>query len=108
MNNNGYTESQPGAGRSLMIFCLGMAVGACCALLYAPASGEEIRGQLVEKAGEFKDKAVEFKDKAMEQANAWKNKAAETVADTMDKTSQSVRRAGQTSEPFDSEVGVAA
>jgi len=108
MYDNGNIEPQGGVGRSLMIFMLGAAVGATCALLYAPASGEEIRGQLVEKAGQFKDKAGEIKDKAMEKAEAWKSRATEVVADTMDRTSQTVRRAGQTTEPMDASIGVAA
>jgi len=41
----------------LVAFAVGAAVGAAVALLYAPASGEETRRKLVEKAREGRDKA---------------------------------------------------
>jgi gas vesicle protein len=38
---------------------IGAALGAAFALIYAPASGEETREQVVEKARKFKDAATE-------------------------------------------------
>jgi len=96
MYTNGYTEDHGSTANSMMIFLLGAAVGATCALLYAPASGAEIRGQIADKAVQLKDKAVEFKDKAVDKAEEWKGKAAEVAADTMDRTSQSIRKTAQT------------
>jgi gas vesicle protein len=45
------------ASSILVAFALGAAAGAAIALLYAPASGEETRRKLREKAREGRDKA---------------------------------------------------
>ena len=50
-NNNG------SAGTVLMAFVLGAAAGAALALLYAPATGEETRRKIKEKARAGRDKA---------------------------------------------------
>jgi gas vesicle protein len=47
-------------GSVLLAFILGAAAGAAVALLYAPASGEETRRKLAEKAKEGRDKVEEF------------------------------------------------
>ena len=52
MSNNGSS-----AGQVLVAFALGAIAGAAVALLYAPASGEETRRRLAEKAREGRDKA---------------------------------------------------
>jgi gas vesicle protein len=52
MSNNGSS-----AGQVLVAFALGAIAGAAVALLYAPASGEETRRRLAEKARESRDKA---------------------------------------------------
>jgi gas vesicle protein len=52
MSNNGNS-----AGSVLVAFALGAVAGAAVALLYAPASGEETRRKLSEKAREGRDKA---------------------------------------------------
>ena len=48
-----------GAGGVMVAFMLGAIAGAAVALLVAPASGEETRRQLGEKAREGRDKASE-------------------------------------------------
>ena len=48
-----------GAGGVLVAFVLGAIAGAAVALLVAPASGEETRRKLSEKAREGRDKAAE-------------------------------------------------
>ena len=106
MYTNGDSEMNGSAARSMMFFILGAAVGATCALLYAPASGEEIRGQIADKAHQFKDKAVELKDKAVEKAETWKSKAAEVTADTMDRTAQSIRKSAQAAQSDEFSVGI--
>lgn len=57
-------------GSSLIVFLLGVAVGATVAILYAPAAGEETRANIADKAGQLKDRAGELtttvKDKALE------------------------------------------
>ena len=52
MSNNGSS-----AGNVLVAFALGAIAGAAIALLYAPASGEETRRKLAEKAREGRDRA---------------------------------------------------
>jgi gas vesicle protein len=52
MSNNGNS----GAG-VVLAFALGALAGAAVALLYAPASGEETRRKLAEKAREGRDRA---------------------------------------------------
>ena len=46
-----------GAGSILLAFILGAVSGAAVALLYAPASGEETRRRLAEKAREGRERA---------------------------------------------------
>lgn len=43
------------SGDKVVWFLAGAAIGAAIALLYAPASGEETRAKLIEKANEGKD-----------------------------------------------------
>jgi gas vesicle protein len=50
-NNNG------SAGSVLMAFVLGAAAGAAIALLYAPATGEQTRRRIKDKAREGREKA---------------------------------------------------
>lgn len=52
MSNNGNSS-----GPVVMAFVLGALAGAAVALLYAPASGQETRRKLAEKAREGRDKA---------------------------------------------------
>ena len=48
------------AGTVLVAFALGAAAGAAVALLYAPATGEETRRRLAEKAREGRQRAEEL------------------------------------------------
>ena len=52
MSNNGGS-----AGNVIVAFALGAIAGAAVALLYAPASGEETRRKLAEKAREGRERA---------------------------------------------------
>ena len=58
-----------GSGSMLVAFMLGALAGAAVALLYAPASGEETRRKITEKAREGRDKAGEFARRGREAAN---------------------------------------
>ena len=51
------SDNNNSAGTVLVAFALGAIAGAAIALLYAPASGEETRRKLAEKAREGRDKA---------------------------------------------------
>jgi gas vesicle protein len=65
-------EPQGAIGTSLIVFLLGVAVGATAAILYAPAAGTETRAQLAEKAEKLKDKASQVSERAVE----WKDRLA--------------------------------
>lgn len=51
------SDNNSSAGPVLMAFVLGAAAGAAIALLYAPATGEETRRRIKEKAREGREKA---------------------------------------------------
>ncbi len=51
------SDNNNSAGTVLVAFALGAVAGAAVALLYAPASGEETRKKLAEKAREGRDRA---------------------------------------------------
>jgi gas vesicle protein len=51
------SDNNGSAGTVLMAFVLGAAAGAALALLYAPATGEETRRKIKEKARAGRDKA---------------------------------------------------
>jgi gas vesicle protein len=61
-NNNG-------SGSMLVAFMLGALAGAAVALLYAPATGEETRRKLAEKAREGRDKAEDLARRGREAAH---------------------------------------
>src|SRR5579862_551630 len=61
-NKMARNDDQGSMGSTLMVFLLGAAVGATCAILFAPMSGAETRQQIADKASDLKDKASGFKD----------------------------------------------
>jgi len=69
-------EPQGSIGNTLLIFLLGVAVGATVAILYAPAAGSETRAQIAEKAGQLKDKASQLSSQVAEKASEWKDRAS--------------------------------
>lgn len=64
----GEQEQQGTIGSSLLVFLLGVAVGATVAILYAPAPGTQTRAQIAERSGQFRDRATEISHKAAERA----------------------------------------
>ena len=58
-----------GAGSILLAFLLGAVSGAAVALLYAPATGEQTREYLGERAREGREKAAEAAQKGREVLN---------------------------------------
>ena len=56
-------------GSVLMAFVLGAVAGAAVALLYAPASGEETRRRLAERAREGREKAEQLAHEGREFIN---------------------------------------
>lgn len=88
---------------TLMVFLLGAAVGATCAILMAPASGAETRQQIADKAGELKDRASDLKDQVVEKAGQWKEAAAsklqgvaDRAQDTMDTAREGANKVTKT------------
>lgn len=70
-----------GAGSLLMAFIAGAMTGAAVALLLAPASGEETREYLSERAREGRDRAAE----AARQGREAMNKQREQLASAFEK-----------------------
>lgn len=68
---------------SLSAFLFGAAVGAVAAILYAPASGEEMRSQIEDKANLLKDKAREWKDHAVDTSDKWAAAAKSQVSNAL-------------------------
>jgi gas vesicle protein len=63
-------ENEEGSYAStLLVFLLGVAVGATVAILYAPMTGQETRTQIADKAGKLRDRATEIKDQVVEKAS---------------------------------------
>ncbi len=61
--------SQEGSGGFFAGFLFGAFVGAALALLFAPAPGEELRGQIKEKGIELKGRAGEWSVEASKRAD---------------------------------------
>jgi gas vesicle protein len=74
-------------GSFLVGFLVGGIAGAVVALLYAPQSGEETRGQIKEKAIELKDKTTVVLDETYHKAEE-AGKEAVTKAQGLIKTAQ--------------------
>ena len=72
-----------GAG-ILVAFIAGAAVGAAVALLFAPATGEETRGYLGQRAREGRDRAVD----AARQGREMLNKQRDNITNAFDRARQ--------------------
>ncbi len=66
-------------GTSLVVFLLGVAVGAAVAILYAPTAGRETRAHLAETASRAKERASEISHQVVEKAEAIRDKVAARV-----------------------------
>jgi len=82
-------EQGIGAGGVLMAFAVGAAVGAAVALLFAPATGEETREYLGERAREGKDRAAE----AARQGRDMVNRSRETLTTAFDRAREQFQAA---------------
>ena len=71
-------------------FFMGSLVGAAVALLWAPGSGEETRGQIKDISFDARDKAAELVNKAGEAISTARDKATDYVAPAVDAASQAV------------------
>ena len=78
-----------GAGSVLLAFILGAVSGAAVALLYAPASGNETREYLGEKAREGRERAAEAAEKGREILN----QGRETLTSAIDRGREAYQQA---------------
>jgi gas vesicle protein len=69
------------SGEFVAGFLFGAFVGAVLALLFAPAPGEELRGQLREKSIELKERAAELSHEASEQTEVLRAKGRALIDD---------------------------
>jgi gas vesicle protein len=80
-----------GAGGVLFAFAAGAAVGAAVALLFAPATGEETRDFLSQRAKEGRDKATE----AAKQGRDMVNRSRETLTTAFDRAREQFQAAAR-------------
>jgi gas vesicle protein len=84
MSHNGSS-----AGNVLMAFAIGAIAGAAVALLYAPASGEETRRKLAEKAREGRERAESMAREGRE----FVNRQRENVSTAVEKGREAFQQA---------------
>jgi len=80
------------AGSVFVAFLLGAATGAAVALLFAPASGEETRRRLAEKAREGRDRVEEFTREGRERAEGFAREGRDFVNRQRDTIASAVER----------------
>ena len=84
-----------GAGTVVVAFVLGAITGAAVALLLAPASGEETRRILSEKAKEGREKATD----AARQGREYLNRQRDTIATAIDRGRDAYNQARRSAQP---------
>ena len=84
-------EQGASAGAVFVAFLLGAVTGAAVALLSAPASGEETRRRLSEKAREGRDRASE----AARQGREFIGRQRETITTAIERGREAYREASQ-------------
>jgi gas vesicle protein len=72
-------EQHPDSGNGLLMFLLGAATGAACALLFAPASGTDTRRYLGERARDARSGASTAAAKARDAVQQGKQAAITTI-----------------------------
>ena len=78
-----------GSGSILLAFILGAVSGAAVALLYAPASGDETRKYLGDKAREGRERAAEMAEKSRQAVN----EGRETLTSAIDRGREAYQQA---------------
>ena len=84
-----------GPGSVMLAFLLGAVAGAAVALLYAPASGEETRERLGEKAREGRERAAEAAARGREVMN----RGRQSVATAIERGREAYEQARAATEP---------
>lgn len=89
MYGSPYDERDVNGRGPLLPFLLGGvvggALGAACALLFAPASGRKSRARIRQTANRLTHKADEWKDRAVETIGERKQMAVSTMLDVLDR-----------------------
>ena len=88
------TDNQSGSGNVMLAFLVGAITGAAVALLFAPASGDETREYLGQKAREGRDRARE----AAEQSREFYERNRESVATAIDRGREAFQQARERGE----------
>jgi gas vesicle protein len=78
-----------GAGSVLLAFILGAVSGAAVALLYAPATGEETRRYLGQKAREGRERAADMAERSRQAVN----QGRETLSSAIDRGREAYQQA---------------
>ena len=78
-----------GSGSILLAFILGAVSGAAVALLYAPATGDDTRRYLGERAREGRDRAAEAAEKSRQAVN----QGRETLTTAIDRGREAYQQA---------------
>ena len=81
--------SKDNSGNLMIAFVVGALTGAAVALLFAPASGEETREYLGQKASEGRDKARE----AVEEGREYYQRQRDNVASAVDRGREAFQQA---------------
>jgi len=81
--------SKDNSGNLMIAFVVGALTGAAVALLFAPASGEETREYLGQKAREGRDKARE----AVEEGREYYQRQRDNVANAVDRGREAFQQA---------------
>jgi gas vesicle protein len=72
-------QKQPDSGNGLLLFLLGAATGATCALLFAPATGSDTRRYLGDRARDARTGASTAAGKARDAVQQGKQAAVTTI-----------------------------
>jgi len=87
-------DNHTGAGSVMLAFVVGALTGAAVALLFAPASGEETREYLGQKAREGREKARD----AVDHGREFYQRNRETVATAIDRGREAFQQARERGE----------
>ncbi len=87
-------DNQSGSGNVMLAFMVGAITGAAVALLFAPASGDETREYLGQKAREGRDRARE----AAEQSREFYERNRASVATAIDRGREAFQQARERGE----------
>lgn len=88
------SDNQSGSGNVMLAFMVGAITGAAVALLFAPASGDETREYLGQKARESRDRARE----AAEQSREFYERNRESVSTAIDRGREAFQQARERGE----------